>query len=35
MKLAQMVAKTQRYTKNNAPTILSCLGALGVAGTTL
>ena len=35
MKLAQMVAKTQRYTKNNAPTILSCLGALGVVGTTL
>ena len=35
MKLTQMVAKTQRYAKNNAPTILSCLGALGVVGTTL
>ena len=35
MKLTQMVAKTQRCVKNNAPTILTCLGALGVVGTTL
>ena len=28
MKLAQMVAKTQRCVKNNAPTILTCLGAI-------
>lgn len=35
MNLTQMVAKTQHYTKKNASTILSCLGALGVVGTTL
>ena len=35
MNLTQMVAKTQHYTKKNASTILSCLGVLGVVGTTL
>lgn len=35
MNLTQMVAKTQHYTKKNASTILSCLGTLGVVGTTL
>lgn len=35
MNLTQMAAKTQHYTKKNAPTILSCMGALGVVGTTL
>lgn len=35
MNLTQMAAKTQHYTKKNASTILSCLGALGVVGTTL
>lgn len=35
MNLTQMAAKTQHYAKKNAPTILSCMGALGVVGTTL
>ena len=35
MNLTQMATKTQHYTKKNAPTILSCMGALGVVGTTL
>ena len=35
MNLTQIASKTQRYTKKNASTILTCLGALGVVGTTL
>lgn len=35
MNLTQMASKTQHYAKKNAPTILSCMGALGVVGTTL
>lgn len=35
MNLTKIASKTQRYTKKNASTILSCLGALGVVGTTL
>lgn len=35
MNLTQIASKTQHYTKKNASTILSCLGALGVVGTTV
>lgn len=35
MNLTQLVGKSQHYVKKNAPTILSCCGALGVVGTTL
>lgn len=35
MSLTQIASKAQHYTKKNAPTILSCMGALGVVGTTL
>ena len=35
MNLTQIASKTQHYAKKNASTILSCLGALGVVGTTL
>lgn len=35
MNLTQIASKTQCYTKKNASTILTCLGALGVVGTTL
>ena len=35
MNLTQIASKAQHYTKKNASTILSCLGALGVVGTTL
>lgn len=35
MNLTQIASKAQHYTKKNASTILSCLGALGVVGTTV
>ena len=35
MNLTRMVSKTQHYAKKNTSTILSCLGALGVVGTTV
>lgn len=35
MSLTQIAAKSQHYVKKNAATILSCLGAVGVVGTTL
>ena len=35
MNLTQMASKTQHYVKKNASTILTCMGALGVVGTTL
>lgn len=35
MNLTQLAVKSQHYVKKNAPTILSCCGALGVVGTTL
>lgn len=35
MNLTQIASKTQHYAKKNASTILTCMGALGVVGTTL
>lgn len=35
MNLTQIASKTQHYVKKNASTILTCMGALGVVGTTL
>ena len=35
MNLTQIASKAQHYTKKNTSTILSCLGALGVVGTTV